>query len=327
MSDQEFEQLDEVKATGENSMANDPVVPAGGSPMKKNRPADKSQSVDPNADDIEDDVKTPQGTAADSKSPAEGPGTGKKAPARMADKAAMKESIEEMFGGQDLSEEFKEKATVVFEAAVNAKLNEEVARLEEEFEAKLEEQAEAAVSDLVEKVDSYLDYVVEKWMEENELAIEAGIRTEMAESFMNGLHDLFIEHNVDISDEAADIVSEMAEELEAKENQLAEAIEQTIALRKDLAEAHKQDAFEEISEGLTETQVEKLEKLAEGVDFDTIEDYKHKVSIIKENYFGGKALTESVDEVDPVEDEATDTRYVDPAVASYAAAISKTLRK
>lgn len=327
MSDQEFEQLDEVKATGENSMANDPVTPAGGDAKKKNRPADLSKTADANADNIEDDVKTPQGTAADSTSPAEGPNKGKKAPARMADKAAMKESIEEMFGGQDLSEEFKEKATVVFEAAVNNKLNEEVARLEEEFETKLEEQAEIAISDLVEKVDSYLDYVVEKWMEENELAIDSGIRTDMAESFMNGLHSLFVEHNVDISEEKADIFSEMAQELESKEIKLAESIEETIALRKSLAEAHKQDALEEISEGLTETQVEKLEKLAEGVDFDTIEDYKHKVSIIKENYFGGKTLTESVDEVDPIEEELTETRYVDPAVASYVDAISKTLRK
>jgi hypothetical protein len=328
MADQELDQLDEVKATGENSMANDPVTPAGGDPKKKNRPADMSKAADPKADEIEDDVKTPQGTAADSKSPAEGPGTGKKAPARMADKkASMKESIEEMFAGQDLSEDFKDRATVIFEAAVNVKLNEEVARLEEEFETKLNEQAEIAVNDLVEKVDSYLDYVVEKWMEENELAVEAGIRTEMAESFMSGLYGLFVEHNVDLPEEKADIFAEMAEELEAKDNELSEAMNETIALRKELAEAHKHDAFEEISEGLTETQIEKLEKLAEGVDFDTIDDYKTKVSIIKENYFGGKTLTESVDEVDPIEEETTEQRYVDPAVASYADAISRTLRK
>lgn len=315
MADQEFEQLDEVKATGENSETSDPVTPAGGDPKKKNRPADVSKAADPKADEIEDTVKTPQASAD------------KKAPPRMADKKGMKESVEEMFAGQDLSEDFKERATVIFEAAVSAKLNEEVARLEEEFETKLNEQAEIAVNDLVEKVDSYLDYVVEKWMEENELAIEAGIRTEMAESFMAGLHDLFVEHNVDLPEEKADVFAEMAEELEAKEAKIAEAMEETIALRKQLAEAHKQDAFEEISEGLTETQREKLEKLAEGVEYDTIDTYKHKVSIIKENYFGGKTLTESVDEVDPIEEEAVDQRYVDPAVASYAAAISRTLRK
>lgn len=327
MSDQEFEQLDEVKATGEDSSTMDPVTPAGGSPMKKNRKADMSKSVDPKADEIEDDVKTPMGgPSASEKSAAEG-STGKKAPARKADKTGMKESIEEMFGGQDLSEDFKEKATVVFEAAVNAKLQEEVERLEEEFEEKLEEQATAAVSELIENVDSYLDYVVEKWMEENELAIESGIRTEMAESFIAGLHDLFVEHNIEVPEDKVDAYAEMAEQLESKDEELNEVINETIELRKALAEAHKQDVFEDISEGLTDTQREKLAKLAEGVEFDDIEGYASKVEIIKENYFGGKTLTEEVDEIDPIEEETSETQYVDPNVAKYAAAISKTLRK
>lgn len=315
MSDQEFEQLDEVKATGEDSEANDPVTPAGGDPKKKNRKADMSKSVDPKADEIEDDVKTPQASAD------------KKAPARKADKNGMKESVEEMFAGQDLSEDFKERATVVFEAAVNSRLLEEVERLEEEFEEKLEEQATAAVNELVENVDSYLDYVVEKWMEENELAIENGIRTEMAESFIAGLHDLFVEHNIEVPEDKVDAFAQMAEELEGKDAELNEAINDTIELRKQLAEAHKQDVFEEISEGLTDTQREKLAKLAEGVEFDDIEGYTAKVEIIKENYFGGKTLTEEADEIDPIEEEATETQYVDPNVAQYAAAISKTLRK
>lgn len=314
MADQEFEQLDEVKATGEDSEANDPVTPAGGDPKKKNRPADMSKTVDAKAGNIEGTVKTPQ-ASADKKAKEPAPGAG------------MKESVEEMFAGQELSEDFKERATVIFEAAVNAKANEVVAHLEEEFNSKLDEQTAVAVDGLVEKVDSYLDYVVEKWMEENELAIESGIRTEMAESFMNGLKDLFVEHNVDLDDESLDVVAEMAEELEEREAKLAESIEETIALRKELAEAHKQDALEQISEGLTETQVEKLEKLVEGVEYDTIDDYTRKVSIIKENYFGGKTLTEEVDEVDPIEEEVVDTRHVDPAVAKYAEAISRSLRK
>lgn len=327
MSDQEFEQLDEVKATGEDSSTMDPVAPAGGSPMKKNRKADMRKNVDPNAEEIEDDVKTPMGgPSASDKSAAEGP-TGKKAPARRSDKAGMKESVEEMFAGQDLSEDFKQKATVVFEAALNTKLQEEVARLEEEFEAQLEEQATAVVSELVENVDSYLDYVVEKWMEENELAVESGIRTEMAESFMSGLHDLFVEHNIEIPEDKIDAYAEMAEQLETKDDELNEAINESIELRKALAEAHKQDVFEDISEGLTETQREKLAKLAEGVDYDDLDGYKSKVEIIKENYFGGKTLTEEADEIDPIEEEAHETQYVDPNVAKYAAAISKTLRK
>lgn len=327
MANQKIEQLDELKATGENSATMDPVTPAGGDPRKKNRPADLSKSVNPTADEIEDTVKTPQGTAFNNKSPAEGPGTGKKAPPRMADKSAMKESVEEMFAGQDLSEEFKERATVIFEAAVNAKINEEVSRLEEEFEEKLNEQAEIAINELIEKVDSYLDYVVEKWMEENELAIESGIRTEMAESFMSSLKDLFVEHNIDLPEDKADIFAEMAEEIEITENRLAEEIEENIALRKALAESYKQDVLEEISEGLTQTQAEKLEKLSEGVEYDSIEDYKRKVTIIKENYFGGKTLTESVGEIDPIEEETVEKRYIDPTMAKYADAISRSLRK
>jgi hypothetical protein len=316
MSDKELDQLDEVKATlGSPNETHDSVTPAGGDPKKKNRPADVSKTVDPNADNIEDDVKTPQGTAAKkAKEPAAG--------------VSMKESVEEMFAGQNLSEEFKEKATVVFEAAVNAKLNEEVQRLEEQFEAKLEEQTALAVDELVEKVDSYLDYVVEKWMEENELAVEKGIRAEIAESFIAGLADLFAEHNINLPEEEADVVADMAEQLEQTEEKLDEAIAQVVELRKELTEAKKADAFSEIAESLTETQAEKLEKLAEGVEFENLDEYKAKVKIIKENYFGGaKELTESVDEIDPIEEETSSVKAIDPDMARYTAAISKSLRK
>ena len=166
MSEKELNQLDEFKADGEDSSTADPVTGAGG-PVKKRR-ADATNAAE-KADNTE--VTTPQGTA------------GKKAPARPADKG-MKESVEEMFAGADLSEDFKEKATVVFEAAVNAKLHEEVARIEEQFEAKLDEQVEVAISDIVEKVDTYLDYVVEQWMVDNKVAIERGIRSDIAESFI-----------------------------------------------------------------------------------------------------------------------------------------------
>ena len=316
MSDKELDQLDEVKATlGSPNETSDPVTPAGGDPKKKKRPADASKTVDPKADEIEDDVKTPQGTAdKKAKEPAAG--------------VSMKESVEEMFAGQNLSEEFKEKATVVFEAAVNAKLNEEVTRLEEEFEAKLEEQTSVAVNELVEKVDSYLDYVVEKWMEENELAIEKGLRAEIAESFIAGLADLFAEHNINLPEEDLDVVADMAEQLETTESKLDEAVSQVVELRKELTEAKKADAFEEIAEGLTDTQVEKLEKLAEGIEFENLDEYKNKIQIIKENYFGGaKELTESVDEVDPIDEGTSEVRTIDPAMARYAEAISKSLRK
>lgn len=316
MSHEELDQLDEVKATlGSPNETHDSVAPAGGDPKKKNRPADLSKAVDPNADNIEDDVKTPQGTAdKKAKEPAAG--------------VSMKESVNEMFAGQNLSEEFKEKATIVFEAAVNSKLNEEVQRLEEEFEAKLDEQVELAVNELVEKVDAYLDYVVENWMEENELAIEKGLRAEIAESFIAGLADLFAEHNINLPEEDVNVVADMAEQLENTEAELNEAVAEVIELRKELIEAKKSDAFEEIAESLTETQSEKLQKLAEGVQFDDLDEYKEKVKIIKESYFGGsKDLNESADFIDEIETEETQVKVIDPDMARYTAAISKSLRK
>lgn len=309
MSQQELEQLDELKADGEDSAVADPVTPEGGA--EKKRKADKKQG-DMSADKIEDTVKTPQGTAD------------KKSPARAADKG-MKESVEEMFAGEDLTEEFKEKAVVVFEAAVNFKLQEEAQRLEEEFNQKLDEQVETAVADLVEKTDSYLDYVVEQWMQQNEIAIEKGIRAEIAESFLTGLRDLFVEHNVDLPEESVDVIVDMTEQLETTETKLNDALNENIELRKAVEEAKRVDVFESVSSDLAETQVEKLKALTEGLEFVDLDDYKRKVEIVKENYFSeAKALTESVDDEPLEEPEVINSNN---EVAKYADAISRTIRK
>jgi hypothetical protein len=310
MSEKELDQLDEFKADGEDSSTADPVTGAGGAVKK--RKADKAGAPE-KADNIEDDVKTPQGTA------------GKVSPKRPADKG-MKESVEEMFAGADLSEDFKEKATVVFEAAVNAKLQEEVARIEEQFEAKLDEEVEVAISDIVEKVDTYLDYVVEQWMEDNKVAIERGIRSEIAESFIEGLKDLFVEHNINLPEEEVDVIADMAEQLEATEAQLNEAINETIELKKALTESKKAEILESYTKDLTETQAEKFRALTEGVEYSDLDELSRKVKIINEQYFGAKTvLSESLSEIDPIE-EAT-TQKIDPAMAAYAQAISKTIRK
>ena len=311
MSEKELEQLDEFKADGEDSMAADAVTGAGGAVKK--RKADKAGAAE-KADNIEDDVKTPQGTA------------GKVSPKRPADKG-MKESVEEMFAGADLSEDFKEKATVVFEAAVHAKLTEEVARLEEQFEAQLDEQVETAVSELVEKVDTYLDYVVENWMEENRVAIDRGIRAEIAESFIDGLRDLFVEHNINIPEEEVNVVADMAEQLEATEAKLNESINEAIELRAMLEESAVEKMVESYSKGLTETQAEKLSTLAEGIEFSNVEEFEKKLKIVKENYFGGKAvLSEGLDSLDPIENETQSVKH-DPSVSAYVDAISRSLRK
>ena len=314
MAQKELEQLDEFKASGEDSSTADPVTPAGGSNHK--RSADKNNGEKASS-------KLSGETAGDMLTPAKG-----KAPARPADKG-MKESVEEMFAGSDLSEEFKEKATTIFEAAVHAKLTEEVERLEEEFTAKLDEQVEVVVNDLVEKVDSYLDYVVEQWMENNQVAIERGIRAEIAESFIEGLRDLFNEHNINVPSEDIDVVADMAEELEATESALNESINETIELRKELESMKAESILEGFTKGLTDTQAEKLRTLAEGVSFSDSSEYERKVQIIKEQYFGGKAvLKEHNDGIDPVDiTEAKSVVSSDPSVAAYAQAISRTLRK
>lgn len=325
------DQLDEVKATGENSSTADPVTPAGGSPKGKNRRADKNASAYP-VSDVEDEAneKKPGGEPFDSTSPAEKKGTGKKAPARRADKGAVKESVEEMFEGQDLSEEFKERASVVFESVVNSTINEELERLEEEFDERLEEQTTIAVNELIENVDMYLDNVVETWMEENEVAIESGIKTEMAESFMAGLFNLYTEHNINVPEESEDVLEEMSKTIDELEGRLDETINENIEMSRELEEAYKSDVYDEVCEGLTETQAEKLVKLSEAIDFEDRETFEEKVNIIKENYFKGdmKNLTETVgDDNDEIEtlDETLHTE--DPDVGRYAKAISRTIRR
>ena len=313
------EQITEKKSTGDESAVMDPVAPSGGDPEGKNRKADKNSKVDPKADEIEDDVKTP--TADGSKT---------KAPARKADKAAVKESVEEMFGGDELSEDFKERASVVFEAALNEQLKAQYASLEEQFDARLVEETESILEDVTTKLDAYLDYVVERWMEDNELAIEQGIKSEMAESFMTGLANLFSENNIDLPEDKVDVVAEMNAEMEELRNQLDESKNEAIALRNQLNEATIEDVFEEVSEGLAETQVDKLKGLSEGIEYKDVDEYKRKLNIIRENYFAKPAvetqpLNEEVDEnADP---EAGAVKHVDPNVARYADALSKHFRK
>ena len=329
----ELDILQEVDATlGSPNKSTDPVAPAGGKPSSGKASSEKK--VDPKADEIKSSSTPGQGNpeqepenvkdvdgnmfkASNKKSKQPGPNQGAQ---------KVKEEIESMFASHDLSEDFKEKATVVFETALNVRINEEVERLNEEFETKLEEQTDVAVSELVEKVDSYLDYVVEKWMEENELAIERGIRTEIAESFMDNLKELLEDHYVDVPEDKVDVLADMAEELEETEKKLDESINELIEARKELMEGKKSDVLDELCEGMTATQREKLEKLVEGVECNDIDEFKSKSEIIKENYFESKTLVESGDDVDPVEGNENVVN-LDPVMNEYANAIKRSLKK
>ena len=192
--------------------------------------------------------------------------------------------IDSIFG-EDLSEEFKTKATSIFEAAVIARVNSEMSKVIDRLEEQADIQLQEQLSEIVEKVDSYLSYVVEQWMDENALAVENGLRTEIAEDFISGLKTLFQESYIDIPEEKFDLVGELQQYNEELETKLNEEIEKNIEVSVELAELKRQQIFEEQTKDLAATEVEKLRKLVEGIAFDTEELYSEKVSVIKENYF------------------------------------------
>ena len=207
------------------------------------------------------------------------------------------EDVDALVAGEELSEEFRLRAATIFEAAVTARVNDEAKALQEAFEATLTEEVESIKTSLAEKVDDYLTYAAENWMKENALQIEHGIKTEMAESFFNGLKGLFMEHNFSVPEEKFNLLDGMAGELDEMETKLNEQIDANVALNKRIGEFVKMEIVNECATGLAETQKEKLASLAEGVEFETEEDFRNKVETIKESYFTRKAeLAESVSE-------------------------------
>jgi len=197
----------------------------------------------------------------------------------------VEEDVNALLGGEELSEEFKEKAKTIFEAAINAKVASIKEGIEAEYAAKLAEEVEAAKESLAERVDSYLEYVSDEWFEENALAIEAGLKTEMTESFLEGMKGLFEEHYVSIPEEKYDVLESMVEKLDDMETKLNEQIEKNIALNGRLSESVADGIFDEVSEGLASTQKEKLASLSESVEFESEESYREKLETLKESYF------------------------------------------
>ena len=234
------------------------------------------------------------------------------------------EDVDALVAGEELSEEFRLKAATIFEAAVTAKVNTEVAALQEAFESALTEEVEKIQTDLAEKVDDYLTYAAEQWMKENALQIEHGIKSEMAESFFNGLKGLFLEHNFSVPEEKFNLLDGMVDEIDEMEAKLNEQIDTNVALNKRIGEFVKMEIVNECATGLAETQKEKLASLAEGVEFETEEDFRNKVETIKESYFTRKAevaaATEPTEEVsEPLVEETTSgsmSKYVD-AIARW----------
>jgi hypothetical protein len=205
----------------------------------------------------------------------------------------IEEDVNALLGGEELSEEFKEKAKVIFEAALTSKIKEIQETLEVQFEAELDEEREALKESLTERVDSYLEYVCEEWMKENELAIEHGLKTEMTESFLSGMKGLFEEHYVTIPEEKYDVLESMVDKLDDMETKLNEQIDKNIGLNKRLAESVSDNILDNVSEGLAATQKEKLASLAESIEFESEEEYREKLETLKESYFSRTPTTKS----------------------------------
>ena len=216
----------------------------------------------------------------------------------------VEEDVNALLGGEELSEEFKEKAKTIFEAAINAKVAGIKEELETQYEEKLAEEIEAAKESLAERVDSYLEYVADEWFEENALAIESGLKTEMTESFLSGMKGLFEEHYVTIPEDKYDVLESMVEKLDDMETKLNEQIEKNISLNGRLSEATADGILDQVSEGLAQTQKEKLASLSESVEFESEGQYREKLETLKESYFSDKkspvakteTLSEGVDE-------------------------------
>ena len=230
-------------------------------------------------------------------------------------------------GDADLSEEFKDKAATIFEAAVKTRIQEQTKILEAQYEEKLSAETETVKEAMVEKVDSYLNYVVEEWMKENELAVERGIRTEIAEDFITGLKDLFKEHYIDVPEEKYNVLDDLTNQNKSLEEKLNEQISKNVDLTKEVSESAKAKAIDEVSNDLADTEKEKFEKMAENVEYDSADKFREKLETIKESYFPKSKIEEtaSKDEVDSVAANAPIESNTD-AMAAYTAAITKNLK-
>ena len=227
----------------------------------------------------------------------------------------------------DLSEEFKDKAATIFETAVKTRIQEQTKILEAQYEEKLSSEKETMKEAMVEKVDSYLNYVVEEWMKENELAVERGIRTEIAEDFITGLKDLFKEHYIDVPEEKYNVLDDLTNQNKKLEDKLNEQIAKNVDLSKEVSSSAKAKAIDEVASDLADTEKEKFEKMAENVEYDSADKFKEKLETIKESYFPKTKIEEtaSKDEVDSVAANAPIESNTD-AMAAYTAAITKNLK-
>jgi hypothetical protein len=283
------------------------------------KPAAETPNPDNARNNVQDEKEAEGGT---SKKPNEA--TKNAAPAEPM--KSVKEDVDALLNGEELSEEFKQKAQTIFEAAVMTRVKAEVARLEEEFEAKLAEQVAQNTEGLVEQVDGYLGYIAEQWIAQNEIALERGMKSEILEGFVSGLKDLFEEHYIDVPEERYDVLGEMESKISELEEKLNEQVAANVEMSKSISEQKRQSIVASLSEGLTDTETEKFLGLVEELSYEDAESFETKVKTIRENYFTTKAATEVASVVTdaPVETLVEETsKKVDPTMAAYLSILSK----
>lgn len=245
-------------------------------------------------------------------------------------KAKMKEDIDAIFSGEELSEEFKTNAKAIFEAAVASRVSEIETDLQEQFDTKLNEQVDEIVSGIVDKVDEYLEYVVAEWTEEHKVGIEKNLKAEVAEDFMVGLKNLFVENYIDIPEDKVDLVDEMTKKLQDAETDLDKKITENADLVAELNDYKKEQAVHTVTEGLSEIQIAKLKSLAENIEFISEQDYKNKLTLTKKKYFESKetektAVSESKKDLDSADSELEES--FSPIMEHYVKNISKIVKR
>ena len=244
---------------------------------------------------------------------------------QVVDSLDVSDDVNALVDGEELSEEFKTKAATIFETAVKSKVRAELERIQEENDKVMEDMAESTMNDLVEKVDDYMNYVVEQWMEDNQLAIERGLKGEIAEDFISGLKNLFEDHYIDVPDEKYDILEANLSKIEELEEKLNKQIEENVQLRKAKGELVKESMIADVANGMTDTETEKFQSLVEDVEFSDEESYKEKLQTVRESYFGTtevkteNVLTEEGSTETPVETSGT--------MAQYMSAIGKDVKR
>ena len=326
----ESKQLDEYKVHGseggskstkENAAAGDKEVIRQGHPVPNG-----GETPNPdNARNNVDDQKSAENATSKTPNPATAKAvSGDHEVVRKGN--SVKEDVDALMAGEELSEEFRAKAETIFEAAVLTRVKEEVARIEEEFESKLAEQVAKNTEGLVEQVDGYLGYIAEQWMAQNEIALERGIKSEILESFVAGMKTLFEEHYIDVPEEKYDVLGEMEDHISELEAKLNEQVAANIELSKTIAEAKRAEIVKTVSEGLTDLETEKFLGLVEELSYEDATTFETKVKTIRENYFTNKQtkIVESIVTDAPVEMITEQKKpQVDPTMNAYLSALNK----